>query len=222
MRARSVLHRIILGDQAENRLKFLKILTIWVTLRKDALRLLIQVAHEELRWYLLTLHVWVLLELMTDLLRVKLHGHGSTLILDFHYPHWVEAMCAAHPWLENLMTLWMIIGGPWVSLLRDDLGVLIVQSTSCLLRVLLWGAWTLGKKNFALHTHLRWWGLEISSLHRVILLESHVHHVSWGRSFTMSIMRLGGISHHRGTLAKVLQTPGGKGIRQILVIQRVL
>jgi hypothetical protein len=108
------------------------------------------------------------------------------------------------------MTLWMIIGGPWISLLLDDLGVLIVQSASCLLRVLLGGAWTLGKKNFALHTHLRWGWLEISSLHRVILLESHVHHVRWGRGFTMSIMRLGGISHHRGTLAKVLQTPGGK------------
>jgi len=159
---------------------------------------------------------------MTDLLRVELHWHGPALILDFHYPHWVEALCVAHPWLENLVTLWMIIGGPWISLLLDDLGVLIVQSASCLLRVLLGGAWTLGKKNFALHTHLRWGWLEISSLYRVILLESHVHHVSWGRGFTMSIMRLGCISNHRGTLAKVLQTPGGKGIRQILVIQRLL
>lgn len=38
----------------------------------------------------------------------------------------------------------------------------------------------------------------------------------------MSIMRLGCISHHRGTLIKVLHAPRGEGIREILVIQRLL
>jgi hypothetical protein len=211
-----------LGDHAKNRLEFLKILTIWVTLRKDALRLLIQVAHEELRRYLLTLHVWVLLELMTDLLLVELHGHGPGLILDFQYPHRVEALGVVHPRLENVVTLRMIITGPLIlRLLLDDLRVLIVQLASCLLRVLLGAAWTLRRKNLALHTHLRRRRLEVSSLHRVILLESHVHHASWRRGFTMSIMRLGCISHHRGTLIKVLHAPLGKGIREILVIQRL-
>jgi hypothetical protein len=201
----------------------LKILTIWVTLWKDALRLLIEVAHEEFRRYLLTLHVWVLLELMTDLLLVELHGQGPGLILDFQYPHRVEALCIIHPrLLENVMTLRMIITGPLIRLLLDDLRVLIVQLASCLLRVLLRAAWTLRRKNLALHTHLRRGRLEVSSLHLVILLESHVHHVSWRRGFTMSIMRLGCISHHRGTLIKVLHSPLGEGIREILVIQRLL
>ena len=38
----------------------------------------------------------------------------------------------------------------------------------------------------------------------------------------MSIMRLRCISHHRGTLIKVLHAPRGEGIREILVIQRLL
>ena len=194
-----------------------------MTLGKDALRLLIQVAHEELRRYLLTLHVWILLELMTDLLLAELHGHGPSLILDFQYPHRVEALGVVHPRLENVMTLRMIITGPLIlRLLLDDLRVLIVQLASCLLRVLLRAAWTLRRKNFALHTHLRRGRLEVSSLHQVILLESHIHHVSWRRGFTMSIMRLGCISHHRGTLIKVLHAPLGEGIREILVIQRLL
>lgn len=213
---------ILLGDQAKNRLEFLKILTIWVTLWKDALRLLIEVAHEELRRYLLTLHVWVLLELMSDLLLVKLHWHGPGLILDFQYPHRVEALSVVHPRLENVMTLRMVITGPLIlRLLLDDLRVLIVQRTSCLLWVLLRAAWTLRKKNLALHTHLRRGRLEVSSLHRVILLESHIHHVSLRRGFTMSIMRLRCISHHRGTLIEVLHAPLGEGIREILVIQRL-
>jgi hypothetical protein len=194
-----------------------------VTLGKDALRLLIQVAHEELRRYLLTLHVWILLELMTDLLLAELHGHGPSLILDFQYPHRVEALGVVHPRLENVMTLRMIITGPLIlRLLLDDLRVLIVQLASCLLRVLLRAAWTLRRKNLALHTHLRRGRLEVSSLHQVILLESHIHHVSWRRGFTMGIMRLGCISHHRGTLIKVLHAPLGEGIREILVIQRLL
>lgn len=194
-----------------------------MTLGKDALRLLIQVAHEELRRYLLTLHVWILLELMTDLLLAELHGHGPSLILDFQYPHRVEALGVVHPRLENVMTLRMIITGPLIlRLLLDDLRVLIVQLASCLLRVLLRAAWTLRRKNLALHTHLRRGRLEVSSLHQVILLESHIHHVSWRRGFTMSIMRLGCISHHRGTLIKVLHAPLGEGIREILVIQRLL
>ena len=194
-----------------------------MTLGKDALRLLIQVAHEELRRYLLTLHVWILLELMTDLLLAELHGHGPSLILDFQYPHRVEALGVVHPRLENVMTLRMIITGPLIlRLLLDDLRVLIVQLASCLLRVLLRAAWTLRRKNLALHTHLRRGRLEVSSLHQVILLESHIHHLSWRRGFTMSIMRLGCISHHRGTLIKVLHAPLGEGIREILVIQRLL
>ena len=127
--------------------------------------MLIEVAHEELRRYLLTLHVWVLLELMTDLLRVELHGHRPALILDFHYSHWVEALSIVHPWLENVMALWMIISGPLIlRLLLYDLRVLIMQRPSCL-RVLLRAAWALRKKNLALHTHLRRGRLEISTLH---------------------------------------------------------
>lgn len=194
-----------------------------MTLWKDALRLLIEVANKEFRGYLLTLHVWVLLELMTDLLLAELHGHGPGLILDFQYPHRVKALGVVHPRLENVMTLRMIITGPLIlRLLLDDLRVLIVQLASCLLRVLHRAAWTLRRKNLALHTHLRRGRLEVSSLHRVILLKSHVHHVSWRRGFTMSIMRLGCISNHRGILIKVLHAPLGKGIREILVIQRLL
>ncbi len=179
-----------MGNQAKYRLEFLKILTIWLALRKDALRLLIEVSHEELRRYLLALHVWVLVELMTDLLRVELHGHGPALILDIHYPHWVEPLSVVHPWLENVMALRMIVRGPWILwLLLDDLRVLIMQRPSCLLRVLLRAAWTLRKKNLALHAHLRWGRLEISSLHGVILLEGHIHHIGWRRNLTMRIMR---------------------------------
>ena len=92
---------------------------------------------------------------MTDLLLAELHGNGTVLILDFQYPHRIESLSVIHPRLENVMTLWMIIGWPLIlRLLLDHLRILIVHLASCLLRVLLRAAWALRKKNLALHTHL--------------------------------------------------------------------
>ena len=103
-------------------LSLLGVLYLW----EKAFRLLPNV---EFRWYILMSIVLSLLELMTDLLRVKVKGSWPTLTLKVNRFHWIETF-RGDPWLLkvcNVLTL------HWVRLLLNHMLSWVILGASCLL-----------------------------------------------------------------------------------------